>query len=74
MKPLQQIEPELVCQCTEDRLVRSLRLLPREEVEDILAKEEQIEARCHFCGKVYTLGKEAIEERLKNAKGDPLKD
>ena len=65
------MEPALVCQCTEDRLMRSLRLLPLEEVEDILAKEQQIEARCQFCGKVYRLGKEEIEERLQNAKGDP---
>ncbi len=67
------MEPVLVCQCTEDRLMRSLRLLPREEVEDILAKEQQIEARCQFCGKVYRLGKEEIEERLQNATGDPSK-
>ncbi|GAX10042.1 molecular chaperone Hsp33 [Fistulifera solaris] len=73
MKPLQQMEPVLVCQCTEDRLMRSLRLLPREEVEDILAKEQQIEARCQFCGKVYRLGKEEIEERLQNATGEPSK-
>ncbi len=53
--------------------MRSLRLLPREEVEDILAKEQQIEARCQFCGKVYRLGKEEIEERLQNATGDPSK-
>lgn len=67
------MEPVLVCQCTEDRLMRALRLLPREEVEDILAKEQKIEARCQFCGKVYKLGKEEIEERLENAKGDPSK-
>lgn len=73
LQPLQQIEPQLVCQCSEDRLIRSLRLLPREEVEDILVKEEQVEARCQFCGKVYRLGKEEIEERLNNAEGDPSK-
>lgn len=74
MQPLQQIEPKYVCECTEDRLFRALRLLPREEVDDILEKEEQIEARCHFCGKVYRMTPEEVEERFATATGDPSKD
>lgn len=64
IEPLQQMEPKLLCECSEDRLVRSLRLLPREEVEDILEKEEQVEARCQFCGKVYRLGPDQVREKL----------
>jgi len=74
MRPLQQIAPKLVCKCTEDRLFRALRLLPREEVEEILEKEEQVEARCQFCGKQYRLGAEELRERLDTAQGDPSKD
>ena len=74
MQPLQQIEPKNVCECNEDRLFRALRLLPREEVDEIIAKEEQIEARCHFCGKVYRMGPEEVEERFATASGDPSKD
>ena len=74
MQPLQQIEPKYVCECTEDRLFRALRLLPRAEVDDILEKEEQIEARCHFCGKVYTMSPEQVEERFSAATGDPSRD
>lgn len=74
MQPLQQIEPKYVCECTEDRLFRALRLLPREEVDDILEKEEQIEARCHFCGKVYRMTPEEVEERFAAATGDPSRD
>ena len=64
MKPLQQVEPTLKCQCSEDRLFRAVRLLPREEVEDILEKEEQVEARCQFCGKVYRFPGPELRERL----------
>ena len=71
MQPLQQIEPILSCECTEDRLVRSLRLLPLADVEDILMKQERVEARCEFCGKVYRL--EANEVRDKLAQ-DPVVD
>jgi molecular chaperone Hsp33 len=74
MQPLQQIEPKYVCECTEDRLFRALRLLPREEVDEILEKEQQIEARCHFCGKVYRMTPEEVEERFEAATGDPSRD
>lgn len=74
MKPLQQLEPKAKCDCSEERLFRSLRLLPREDVDDILEKEEQIEARCQFCGRVYRMGPDEVKERFANAKGDPSKD
>jgi molecular chaperone Hsp33 len=74
MQPLQQIEPTAVCDCSEDRLFRSLRLLPKAEVDEILETEEQVEARCQFCGTVYRMGGDKLRERLANAKGDPSKD
>lgn len=74
MEPLQQIEPRAKCRCSEERLLRSLRLLPRAEVEEILAKEEQIEARCQFCGRVYRMGPDEVRARMEEAKGDPSKD
>lgn len=74
LEPLQQIEPSLSCGCTEDRLFRSLRLLPREDVEDILEKEEKVEARCQFCGKVYQIESADLRERLARATGDPSKE
>lgn len=74
MQPLQQILPKLVCECTEDRLFRALRLLPREEVEEILEKEEEVSARCQFCGKQYRMGAAELRTRLDNAKGDPARD
>lgn len=64
MVPLQQIEPVLKCECTEDRLIRSLRLLPASDVEEILTKQERVEARCEFCGKVYRLEAHEVREKL----------
>jgi molecular chaperone Hsp33 len=74
MEPLQQIEPSHKCECSEERLFRSLRLLPREEVDDILEKEEQIEARCQFCGKEYRMSPQEVAERFASARGDPSRD
>lgn len=74
MQPLQQMTPTQKCECTLERLVRSLRLLPVTEVEDILEKEERVEARCHFCGKVYRLEADEVRDRLQKATDDPSID
>lgn len=74
MQPLQQIKPTFSCECTEDRLVRALRLLPRADIDEIIANEEKVEARCEFCGKVYRLGPDEVLSKLENFKGDPTKD
>lgn len=74
MVPLQQISPKFQCLCSSDRLIRALRLLPRTEVDDILESEEKLEARCEFCGKVYSMGPDEIRERLDTATGDPSLD
>ena len=74
VEPLNQIAPKEYCECSEDKLFRSLRLLPREEVDDVLKTEGKIEARCEFCGKVYRMGPEEVAKRLAEASGDPSKD
>lgn len=74
MEALGSTVPTLKCECSEEKLVRSLRLLPREEVDSILKEEGRVDARCEFCGKVYRLGPEEVERRLREAKGDASKD
>merc|ERR1712194_934194 len=74
MEPLDQVEPKPKCPCSEEKLFRSLRLLPREEVDSILKEEGQIDARCEFCGKVYRVGPEDVERKFNEAVGDPSKD
>jgi len=74
MQPLQQMEPKFHCPCSSDRLLRALRLLSPEEVEDILETEGRIEARCEFCGKVYRMSPEEVRAEMALATGDPSKD
>ena len=48
--------PELVafhCHCSRQRVADSLRSLGRDEVMDILKKEQKIEVSCHFCNRHY---------------------
>jgi len=58
----------------DEQLIRALRLLPREDVEEILEQQEKVEARCEFCGKVYRMGPDEVRARFLQAKGDPAKD
>lgn len=74
VEPLVQVEPRLVCKCTDERLFRAVRLLPQKDIDEILRTEEKIEARCEFCGKVYRMGPEEVKNRLREAKGDPSLD
>lgn len=74
MEPLNSVEPQALCECSDDKLIRSLRLLPPEDVDTILREEGKIEARCQFCGQVYRWGPEEVVQRMMAAKGDPSKD
>ena len=74
MEPLDQLQPKPKCQCSEEKLMRSLRLIPREEVDVILREEGKVEARCEFCGKIYRMGPDEVLERLNKAKYDATKD
>ena len=74
MKPLDQTEAKHVCKCSGERFFRTLRLLPKEDIDDIIAKQEEIEARCQFCGKVYRMSPEEVEVKFAAATGDPALD
>ena len=74
MEPLNQIKPSPKCGCSEEKLVRSLVLIPREEVDEILREEGKVEARCEFCGKVYRMGPDEVQKKLAQVKGDASLD
>lgn len=74
LEPLDQVEPTPKCPCSEEKLFRSLRLLPQEEVESIVKEEGKVEARCQFCGKTYSMGAEEVMKKFSEAQGDPSKD
>lgn len=74
MEPLGQVQPQPTCECSQEKLLRALILLPREDVDSILEEEGKVEARCEFCGKVYRMGPEEVMKRIREAKGDVSKD
>ena len=52
------------CECSDDRVMRTLRLLPRSELDDIMEKNENIEIKCEFCGKRYAKSPAEIQAQL----------
>jgi len=58
------IKPKYQCQCSVEKIYRTLTLLGTKEVEDILEKEDKIEVKCEFCGKVYMMDHDDIREHF----------
>jgi len=71
MKPLGSLTPGITCKCNEDRLIRSVRLLPEKDVEEILSEHGKIEAKCEFCSKVYTIDPDRLRKILQETGDDP---
>ena len=54
------------CTCSEERLLRTLKILPQDELREIMCAKEQIEAKCEFCGTEYTMSHEEVRGRDSN--------
>ncbi|MEK6303123.1 MAG: Hsp33 family molecular chaperone HslO [Acidobacteriota bacterium] len=52
---LEEQEPRFVCQCSRARALLIISALGREEVEDMLEKDNGAELTCHFCSELYQL-------------------
>ncbi|EOD12727.1 hypothetical protein EMIHUDRAFT_247328 [Emiliania huxleyi CCMP1516] len=46
------------------RVLRTMALIPREELEEMLTSNEVIEAKCEFCGTLYRSTPEELREKL----------
>ena len=49
--------------------MRTLRLLPRSEIDDIVEKNERVEIKCEFCGKRYEMSPDEIMLKLADKMG-----
>lgn len=56
------------CGCTFERMMRALKLLGVDELEDMIEKDEGAEATCHFCGQVYQASREELQELVEKMK------
>ncbi len=63
IKCIYEKEPKYECDCSSERIERTLIALGKEETEKILKENgNTVEVTCHFCNKVYNYSKEDIEK------------
>ena len=49
------MDPRFHCPCTRERAVRTLSLLEREEIEELVLRGDSQEIVCEFCGRAYQI-------------------
>jgi molecular chaperone Hsp33 len=64
---LETIPVSFKCKCSKDRFGRAIISLGAEEIEDMIAKEGQAEAQCHFCNEKYVFDKAELTEMMNQA-------
>jgi len=56
------------CGCNRERILGLLKGVGQDELEDILAKEEEPEVVCHFCNEHYTFSHLEVQQLLEEVK------
>lgn len=59
------INPIYECDCSKDKIEKGLISLGKEEIQDIINTEGNIETVCHFCGKKYEFNKQELQDLIK---------
>jgi molecular chaperone Hsp33 len=67
LRVLEEREPRFFCRCSRERAVLIISALGRDEVEDMLAKDNGAELTCHFCNESYQLNAEDLNGILAQA-------
>lgn len=63
---LEESEPRFQCQCSRERALLIISALGREEIEDMIEKDNGAKLTCHFCNETYGLNAEELGELLQN--------
>src|SRR5262245_22906404 len=52
---LEEVEPRFHCQCSKERALLIISALGRNEIDDMLKKDNGAELTCHFCNETYSI-------------------
>jgi len=64
------MRPRFTCKCNIDKVYRTIALLPRAEMEETLAQEGEIEVKCEFCKRTYSLKGPELAEAYESSSTD----
>ncbi|MFJ5966148.1 Hsp33 family molecular chaperone HslO [Bacillus sp. NPDC093026] len=59
---LETVPVEFYCNCSKERFASGIISLGKAEIDDMIEKDGQAEAQCHFCNETYVFTKEELEE------------
>lgn len=62
------IMPLYECDCSKEKIEKGLISLGKDELQDIITTQVNIETVCHFCNKKYTFSKEELQKLLEDMK------
>lgn len=65
---LDTIDAQFKCDCSKEKISKSLASLQTEELENIINDGESIEVKCHFCNSAYNFDVDELKEILDKAK------
>ncbi len=65
---LDTIPVTFTCKCSKDRFAAAIVSLGADEIDDMIEKEGQAEAQCHFCNEKYIYSREELEQLKSDAK------
>jgi molecular chaperone Hsp33 len=66
-RDLEAITPQFFCGCSEERVLRAVSLLGRQDLDEATARCEQLEVRCAFCAERYAVDPERARALLQDA-------
>jgi molecular chaperone Hsp33 len=66
-RDLEAAAPLFSCGCNEDRVLRAVALLGRQDLEAAMSKREQLEVRCVFCADQYAVDPERARALLQDS-------
>ena len=66
-RDLEGTSPQFHCACDSDRVLRAAAMLGRRELEDAMAKREQLDVRCVFCAERYAVDPERARALLQDS-------
>lgn len=61
-------EPVYECDCSKEHMAEGLKTIGKEELKDIIEKDEKAELICHFCNTKYEFNKKELEDILNDIK------
>ncbi|WP_339318146.1 Hsp33 family molecular chaperone HslO [Paenibacillus sp. FSL R10-2734] len=64
---MDELDINFACQCSRERVEQTLVSLGQDELERLIAEDEQAEVVCHFCNEAYVFNKDELQVILEQA-------